>query len=34
MEKIVRDLRAHQIIEGTNEVMRVIVSRDVLGRGA
>jgi alkylation response protein AidB-like acyl-CoA dehydrogenase len=34
MEKIVRDLRAHQIIEGTNEVMRVIVSRDVLGRAA
>lgn len=32
LEKIVRDLRAHQIIEGTNEVMRVIVSRDVLGR--
>lgn len=32
LEKLVRDLRAHQIIEGTNEVMRVIVSRDVLGR--
>jgi alkylation response protein AidB-like acyl-CoA dehydrogenase len=32
LEKIVRDLRAHQIIEGTNEVMRVIVARDVLGR--
>ena len=34
MEKIVRDLRAHQIIEGTNEVMRLIVSRDVMRRGA
>ena len=34
MEKLVRDLRAHQIIEGTNEVMRVIVSRDLLGRAA
>jgi alkylation response protein AidB-like acyl-CoA dehydrogenase len=32
LEKLVRDLRAHQIIEGTNEVMRVIVARDVLGR--
>lgn len=32
LEKIVRDLRAHQIIEGTNEVMRVIVARDVMGR--
>jgi alkylation response protein AidB-like acyl-CoA dehydrogenase len=26
-----RDLRVHQILEGTNEVMRVIVSRDLLG---
>jgi alkylation response protein AidB-like acyl-CoA dehydrogenase len=34
MEKIVRDLRVHQILEGTNEVMRVIVARDVLGRSA
>jgi alkylation response protein AidB-like acyl-CoA dehydrogenase len=32
LEKIVRDLRAHQIIEGTNEVMRVIVARDLMGR--
>lgn len=31
MEKIVRDLRVHQILEGTNEIMRVIVSRDLLG---
>ncbi|GAB3688244.1 acyl-CoA dehydrogenase family protein [Saccharopolyspora tripterygii] len=31
IEKIVRDLRVHQILEGTNEIMRVIVSRDVLG---
>ena len=30
IEKIVRDLRVHQILEGTNEVMRVIVSRDLL----
>ncbi|ALG09135.1 acyl-CoA dehydrogenase family protein [Kibdelosporangium phytohabitans] len=29
--KIVRDLRVHQILEGTNEIMRVIVSRGVLG---
>jgi len=34
LEKIVRDLRVHQILEGTNEVMRVIVSRDLLGRSA
>ncbi|MFJ6782953.1 acyl-CoA dehydrogenase family protein [Streptomyces yangpuensis] len=27
IEKIVRDLRVHQILEGTNEVMRVIVAR-------
>ncbi len=30
IEKLVRDLRVHQILEGTNEVMRVIVSRDML----
>ncbi|ESQ82636.1 acyl-CoA dehydrogenase [Asticcacaulis sp. AC466] len=27
VERIVRDLRVHQILEGTNEIMRVIVSR-------
>jgi len=27
VEKIVRDLRVHQILEGTNEIMRVIISR-------
>ncbi|HEY2202916.1 MAG TPA: acyl-CoA dehydrogenase family protein [Pseudonocardia sp.] len=31
LEKIVRDLRVHQILEGTNEVMRVIVSRTLVG---
>ena len=30
VEKIVRDLRVHQILEGTNEIMRVIVSRALL----
>ncbi len=30
MEKIVRDLRVHQILEGTNEIMRVIISRHML----
>jgi alkylation response protein AidB-like acyl-CoA dehydrogenase len=30
IEKIVRDLRAHQIVEGTNEVMRLIISRAML----
>lgn len=34
IEKIVRDLRVHQILEGTNEIMRVIVARAVLGRNA
>ncbi|NIX75824.1 isobutyryl-CoA dehydrogenase [Microvirga terricola] len=33
VEKIVRDLRVHQILEGTNEVMRLIVARDLVGRG-
>lgn len=31
LEKLVRDLRVHQILEGTNEIMRVVVSRQVLG---
>ena len=30
IEQIVRDLRVHQILEGTNQIMRVIVSRDLL----
>jgi len=30
IEKIVRDLRVHQILEGTNEIMRVIVARSLL----
>jgi alkylation response protein AidB-like acyl-CoA dehydrogenase len=32
IEKIVRDLRVHQILEGTNEIMRVIVARSLVGR--
>jgi alkylation response protein AidB-like acyl-CoA dehydrogenase len=32
IEKIVRDLRVHRILEGTNEIMRVIVARSLLGR--
>jgi alkylation response protein AidB-like acyl-CoA dehydrogenase len=28
VERIVRDLRVHQILEGTNEIMRVIIARD------
>jgi len=31
VEKIVRDLRVHQILEGTNEIMRVIVARGLQG---
>ncbi len=30
IEKIVRDLRVHQILEGTNEIMRVIISRKLI----
>jgi len=33
IERVLRDLRVHQILEGTNEIMRLIVSRDLLGRG-
>ena len=29
VEKIVRDLRVHQILEGTNEIMRVIIARNL-----
>ncbi|MBO6902754.1 MAG: isobutyryl-CoA dehydrogenase [Rhizobiaceae bacterium] len=32
MEKLVRDLRVHQILEGTNEIMRVIIARHLIGR--
>jgi len=31
IEKVVRDLRVHQILEGTNEIMRVIIGRQLLG---
>jgi len=34
VEKIVRDLRVHQILEGTNEIMNVIVARSVIGRSS
>ncbi|GAA2350239.1 isobutyryl-CoA dehydrogenase [Saccharopolyspora halophila] len=30
LEKIVRDLRVHQILEGTNEIMRLIISRGLM----
>ena len=32
LERIVRDLRVHQILEGTNEIMRLIVGRSLVGR--
>jgi len=34
IEKVVRDLRVHQILEGTNEIMRVIIGRDLLERAS
>ena len=33
LEKIVRDLRVHQILEGTNEIMRLIIARSIVARG-
>ncbi|SDW92115.1 acyl-CoA dehydrogenase family protein [Litoreibacter albidus] len=32
IEKLARDLRVHQILEGTNEIMRMIVSREMIAR--
>jgi len=32
VEKLVRDLRVHQILEGTNEIMRMIIARNLIGR--
>ncbi|MFT4043404.1 MAG: acyl-CoA dehydrogenase family protein [Gordonia sp. (in: high G+C Gram-positive bacteria)] len=32
IEKILRDLRVHRILEGTNEIMRVVVGRAVASR--
>ena len=34
LERLVRDTRVHQILEGTNEIMRVIVARQILDKGA
>ena len=31
IERVLRDVRVHQILEGTNEIMRMIVSRAMLG---
>ncbi|MFS8036504.1 isobutyryl-CoA dehydrogenase [Xanthobacter sp. AM11] len=33
IEKIVRDLRVHQILEGSNEIMRLIISRALIAQG-
>ena len=32
IERFLRDVRVHQILEGTNEIMRLIIAREVLGR--
>ena len=31
IERVLRDVRVHQILEGTNEIMRMIISRDLMG---
>ena len=31
IEKMVRDTRVHQILEGTNEIMKLIISRKSIG---
>ena len=33
IERHLRDVRVHQILEGTNEIMRVVTSRDMLTNG-
>ena len=30
LERNLRDVRVHQILEGTNEIMKVIISREIL----
>ena len=34
LERYVRDSRVHRILEGTNEIMRLIISRKILVEGA
>jgi len=34
IERFFRDARVHQILEGTNEIMRLIVARRILEEGA
>ena len=34
LERLVRDTRVHQILEGTNEIMRVIIARQILEKGS
>ena len=34
VERLMRDARVHQLVEGTNEIMKVVISRKILQEGA
>ncbi|AZA83714.1 acyl-CoA dehydrogenase [Chryseobacterium lactis] len=34
VERLMRDARVHQIVEGTNEIMKLVISRKILEEGA
>ncbi len=34
VERLMRDARVHQVVEGTNEIMKLVISRKILEEGA